>query len=102
MHRSFWLCGRRLTADYFVANEMIRVQFPATALFLHVARQLAQDELQIRPGGGQHLGDMPFYGPMVESADTLVLGTSAIVREGANPSRATTFRRFAKRANAVL
>ena len=32
---------------------------------------------------------MPIYGPMVELEDTLVLGTSAIVREGANPSRAT-------------
>jgi hypothetical protein len=34
---------------------------------------------------------MPFCGPMVESEDTLVLGTSAIVREGATLSRATTF-----------
>ena len=76
-------------AEYLIANQEIRVRFRAVANMPRASLRRRVSKTHQAQGGTE--AACHFNPPMVELEDTLVLETSAFVREGANPSRRTTF-----------
>ena len=76
-------------AEYLIANQEIRVRFPAVANMPRASLRRRVSKTHQAQGGTE--AACHFNPPMVELEDTLVLETSAFVREGANPSGRTTF-----------